>query len=413
MEAQAQIANAATGAPATTAKLRPNPFSQVTVRSEAGVPMELRIWCVTRSRGAVTRNFARGNNANFERIYQAAAGADAGAAKSLPDLVLLASFGLWAPEDDLIDPVHIHAPLQPRLESGPQPPPLDAFALRGEVWLQEGAEPPAQLAGFPLGCLAPARPILWHQGSPSEPILPWWPATECLAAVAALQGSAPRRPEMMPALSALAEQGIAVCEPAMAERDSGRGSKREDQRELFSRQFFSRDGFAPLGRILPPGQIAAWRDYWQKFAALEVMPDRGDNGARLGSNGEPSSALMLHLLQPLVAEIAGAAIKPAYSYAWIYRRGATMPLHRDRDPCRYTLSVLIDYAPAVDGPTPWPLGIHPRGGGAPLEIRQSVGEAIIFNGQELSHFRPPFTAGTQSTSLLLHYVDRDFTGVMF
>jgi hypothetical protein len=413
MEAQAQIANAATGAPAAAAKLRPNPFAQVTVRSEAGVAVELRIWCVTRSRGAVTRNFARGQHANFERVYQAAAGAGAGAAKSLPDLVLLAALGLWAPEDDLIDPVHFHAPLRPRLEAMPQPAPLDAFALRGEVWLQQGAEPPAQLAGFPLGCLAPARPILWHQGAPSEPILPWWPTAECLAAIAALQGSAPRRPDMMPALLALAEQGIAVCEPAMAEGDSGPGSKREDQREFFARQFFSRDGFAALGRILPPGQIAAWRGYWQKFAALEVMPDRGDNGARLGSNGEPSSALLLHLLQPLVARIAGADIKPAYSYAWIYRRGATMPSHRDRDPCRYTLSVLVDYAPAVDGPTPWPLGIHPRGGGAPLEIRQSIGDAVIFNGQELSHFRPPFAAGTQSTSLLLHYVDRDFTGVMF
>jgi len=406
MEAQAQIANAATGAPATTAKLRPNPFSQVTVRSEAGVPMELRIWCVTRSRGAVTRNFARGQHANFERVYRAVAGA--GAAKSLPDLVLLTSFGLWAPEEDLIDPVHFHAPLRPRLEAVPQPAPLDAFALRGEVWLQEGAEPPAQLAGFPLGCLAPARPILWHRGTPSEPILPWWPTTECLAALAALQGSAPRRPEMLPALLALAEQGIAVREPAVAGREGGPESKREEQRE-----FFSRHGFAALGRILPPGQIAAWRGYWQKFAALEVMPDRGDDGARRGSNGEPSSALLLHLLQPLVARIAGADIKPTYSYAWIYRRGATMPLHRDRDACRYTLSVLVDYAPAVEGPTPWPLGIHPRGGGAPLEIRQSIGDAVIFNGQELSHFRPPFTAGTQSTSLLLHYVDRDFTGVMF
>jgi hypothetical protein len=408
MEAQAQIANAATGAPATAAKLRPNPFAQVTVRREAGVPVELRIWCVTRSRGAVTRNFARGKDANFERVYQAAAGAGATAAKSLPDLVLLAALGLWTPEDDLIDPVHFHAPLQPRLEASPQAPPLDALALRGEVWLQEGAEPPARLAGFPLGCLAPARPILWHQGSPSEPILPWWPTPECLAALAALQGLAPRRPDMMPALLALAEQGIAVREPAMAERESGPGSNREDQRELFSRH-----GFAALGRILPPGQIAAWRGYWQKFAALEVMPDRGDNGARLGSNGEPSSALLLHLLQPMVARIAGADIKPAYSYAWIYRRGAQMPAHRDRDACRYTLTILVDYAPAVDGPTPWPLGIHPRGGGAPLEIWQSVGDAVFFNGQELSHFRPPFTAGMQSTSLLLHYVDRDFTGVMF
>jgi hypothetical protein len=92
-------------------------------------------------------------------------------------------------------------------------------------------------------------------------------------------------------------------------------------------------------------EICAYGDGGHFGAHVDTneLTDRGDNGARRGGNGEPSS----------------------------------------------------------------------DGGGAPLEIRQSVGDAVIFNGQELSHFRPPFTAGTQSTSLLLHYVDHDFTGVMF
>ena len=122
---------------------------------------------------------------------------------------------------------------------------------------------------------------------------------------------------------------------------------------------------------------------------------------------------MLYVLQPLVERILGAEVKPAYSYAWIYRQGAELPVHRDRDACRATVSLLVDYAPVVEGPTPWPLGIYPRGGGAAIEIRQAVGDAVIFNGQELRHFRPRFTAGTHSISLLLHYVDRDFSGVMF
>src|SRR5579864_2967953 len=115
MKARAEIASAASaptaaGTPGTAAKLRPNPFAQVTVRREDGVPMEIRIWCVTRSRGAVTRNFARGKHANFERVYQAAAGCCAAGAKSLSDLVVLAALGLWAPQHELIDPVHVFAP---------------------------------------------------------------------------------------------------------------------------------------------------------------------------------------------------------------------------------------------------------------------------------------------------------------
>ena len=408
MDAQARSARVFAVPSAMADKLRPNLFSQATVRQEGGRPVELRLWCVTKSRGAVTRNFARGRNSNFERIYEAVAGSRAAPEKPLSDLVSSPRLACGLRIPDLIDPVYLHAPLRSRLDGSMQSSPLEAYSLRGEVWLQEGAEPPSHLSALPLGCLSQARPILWHQGAAGEPLLPWWPTAECLAAVAALQGLAPRRPDMLPALQSLAEQGVAVRKSA-----AGRGEAETEPNLEVYRDFFSQHGFAFIRRLLPPGQIAALRSYWQKLAALDVIPDRGDGGARRGSHGEPSSALLLHLLQPLIAGIVGSEIKPAYSYAWIYRRGAEMPPHLDREACRCTVTVLVDYAPAVDGPTPWPLCVHPRGGDAPLEIRQSVGDAIIFNGRELKHFRPPFTVGTQSTSLLLHYVDCKFAGVMF
>jgi hypothetical protein len=393
-------------APARAARLRPNPFAQVSVRREAGRPVELRIWCVTKSRGAVTRNFVAGRDAEFDRVCRATAGADAAAARPLADLVLLATLGLWAHEDDLIDPVRFRATLEPRRDAEAAPMAADAFALRGEIWLQHGAEPPAHLADAPLGCLDPARPILWHRGSRGEPTLPWWPSAECLAALAALQGGPTRRDEFMPALRALAEQGI-VTGASDAEAGAAGLAVLDERRDVFARH-----GFAQVPGVLPRGQRAAWRGYWQQLAALDVLPDRGEAGARRGSHGEPSSALLLHLMQPLVERVVGAALRPSYSYAWVYRRGAQMPRHRDRDACCATVSLLVDYAPAVDGPTPWPLGIHPRGGSEPVEIRQAIGDAVIFNGRELHHFRPPFTAGTQSISLLLHYVDRDFSGAL-
>ena len=311
-------------------------------------------------------------------------------------------------ESDLIDPVYLHAPLRSRLDGRRPSAPLEAYSLRGEVWLQEGAEPPFSpfrlTAELPLpgapDPLAPGRggrtpiAVVADRGVP------------CRRRGAARSGSAAAR--HVPALQTLAEQGVAVRKSAAGQGEAETELNLEAYRDLFSQH-----GFALIRRLLPPGQIAALRSYWQKLAALDVIPDRGDGGARRGSHGEPSSALLLHLLQPFIAGIIGSDIKPAYSYAWIYRRGAEMPPHLDRKACRCTVTVLVDYAPAVDGPTPWPLCVHPRGGAAPVEIQQSVGDAIIFNGRELKHFRPPFTAGTQSTSLLLHYVDRKFAGVMF
>ena len=48
-----------------------------------------------------------------------------------------------------------------------------------------------------------------------------------------------------------------------------------------------------------------------------------------------------------------------------------------------------------------------------MEIRQSIGDALLFCGEELTHARPVFTMGERSVSLLLHYVDAVREGRLF
>src|SRR4029077_17857892 len=109
--------------------------------------------------------------------------------------------------------------------------------------------------------------------------LPWWPDEDCVAAVAALQGLVPRQPDMLPALMALVAQGIAVD-------TGGNGGSWVGPNLESHRKAFSQHGFTAIERMLPPGQVAAWRSYWRKLAALDVIPDRGDDGTRRGSHGE-------------------------------------------------------------------------------------------------------------------------------
>jgi hypothetical protein len=106
-------------------------------------------------------------------------------------------------------------------------------------------------------------------------------------------------------------------------------------------------------------------------------------------------------------------IQPALSFGRLYRRNAEMVAHRDRQPCQLSVTYLADYAPTTEGPTPWPICVRPRDGGPPVEFHQSVGDAVLFSGVELDHFRPLFTAGERSVSLLMHYVGRDYSGRLF
>jgi hypothetical protein len=391
-------------------KLRPNPFSHASMRYRDGGPVELRVWSVTRRRGALTLNLAKGGREDFDHICDIVIRGGAHERRdgtlSVGDFVVLAALGLWAAEPDLIDPIFIEAPIRPAVASGPEPLPGDEFALRGEVWLQQGKGPSPAVPEAPLSCLSPARPILWHRGSLFEPALPWWPDTSCLAVIEAVQRGAPVPPQLWPSLGALADQGI-------VRRRTDLPAEEADRRKILEAgcSSLARDGFANLGQVLPPGQLAAFQRYWRELAGFEVLPERG--GKRRGSHGEPSSMLLLHLLQPLVERLVGRAIDVAFSYSWIYQHGTEMPAHRDRPESSYTMSLLLDYLPAPDGPAPWPLIIRPRGCNSPVEIRQAVGDALLFCGEELEHSRPPFTMGERSVSLLLHYVDRNFPGKLF
>src|SRR5439155_12547322 len=129
--------------------------------------------------------------------------------------------------------------------------------------LQHGAEPGQAIPDIPLCCLSPVRPILWHKGSDVEPALPWWPDAGCLSAIDAMQRHAAPHPDMLPSLQALAEQGILVCGSAETNDPTYLGTDPE-----VGRAVFARERFVDLGQVLPPGQIAALRAYWQNFAAL-------------------------------------------------------------------------------------------------------------------------------------------------
>jgi hypothetical protein len=284
----------------------------------------------------------------------------------------------------------------------------DELGLRGAIWLQHGAEAPAAVRDFPLQRLSPARPILWHQGANAEPILPWWPGAECLAVITAMQSGAPPASDALPSLAALAAQGILARRTAGPAGPSDHGSVADACRAAFVR-----NGFVDLGRVLPPGQIAAIRAYWHELAELDVLRELDDRPGKYPSHSEPSSALLLHALAPLVAHVTGTPIQPALSFGRLYRRNAEMAAHRDRQPCQLSVTYLADYAPATEGPTPWPICVRPRDGGPPVEFHQSVGDAVLFSGVELDHFRPLFTAGERSVSLLMHYVDRDYSGRLF
>ena len=86
---------------------------------------------------------------------------------------------------------------------------------------------------------------------------------------------------------------------------------------------------------------------------------------------------------------------PTYSFWRMYTKFADLKKHSDRPACEISVTVNI----GSDG-TQWPIFIE----GEPIDL--SEGDAVIYLGQDLKHWREEFE-GDWYAQCFLHYVDKD------
>jgi hypothetical protein len=59
---------------------------------------------------------------------------------------------------------------------------------------------------------------------------------------------------------------------------------------------------------------------------------------------------------------------------------------------------------------PWPLWFQTDQGN--VSVTQAAGDGVLFRGTDLPHWRDRPPPGHASTTLIFHYVPRDFVGVV-
>lgn len=119
----------------------------------------------------------------------------------------------------------------------------------------------------------------------------------------------------------------------------------------------------------------------------------------LGGYGDPTFDGLLEFQRPKVEQVTGLRLHPTYSFFRLYRRGNALKRHRDRPACEISVSLNVGQLPA----TPWPL--HVDGLCGPHAALLAPGDALIYRGVDLAHWREPYE-GRQLVQVFLHYVDR-------
>lgn len=173
---------------------------------------------------------------------------------------------------------------------------------------------------------------------------------------------------------------------------------------------FVRSGYVKLPGVLPAPQLIALRSYYRGLLNEgHLFPQDHHNPLRHVMPGERVMQYYHRELYGLFARVIGDPIKPSYAYFASYLRGATLAKHHDREQCKFTASLLLEYLAGPSDDQGWPLHLELPASGEQIAVHLEPGDCLLFSGCEQPHHRHELR-GERSTSFLLHYVDDAFSG---
>lgn len=113
--------------------------------------------------------------------------------------------------------------------------------------------------------------------------------------------------------------------------------------------------------------------------------------------GDTTLDAALLVLTAAIERASGCRLLPTYAYARLYFRGEALARHRDRAACQVAATIHL----GSDGGRSQPIRFEPD-----IAVDQRPGDAVIYLGDSIDHWRDPFE-GERFGQLFLNYVFAD------
>jgi len=113
-------------------------------------------------------------------------------------------------------------------------------------------------------------------------------------------------------------------------------------------------------------------------------------------HGNETFDVLLKDLLPHIEKYSGKRLYPTYSYARLYSPGDELKKHKDRPACEISVTLTLGFEGDV-----WPIFIDGN------QVDMQVGDAVLYRGMEVEHWRKPYKEGKWQAQVFLHYVDVD------
>lgn len=170
---------------------------------------------------------------------------------------------------------------------------------------------------------------------------------------------------------------------------------------------FNASGYAIIRGFIDPitvDTVSKVIEYGIAQNTYEARPEGEPVDARLKPSkyaryAEPVVEVILENSADEISQLVGERLLPTYSYARVYVKGDELERHIDRPSCEYSVTVHV----ATVG-EPWPIWMQ-KGDGPVSKVILQPGDAIVYKGCEVHHWREVMSECDINVQFMLHYVN--------
>ncbi len=173
-------------------------------------------------------------------------------------------------------------------------------------------------------------------------------------------------------------------------------------------EHFQSKKYVPVNGLIPVDLCRIVTKYALLKEANEFEPEVGPGAQVENAHSVYADTLMetmLYFIHPHMEKNTGLSLCPTYSYFRVYRPGMKLDHHIDRESCEISTTVCFGWNYAQK-PSNYRWGMYVENGGM---IGQDPGDALIYRGCEVEHWRDPFDAGNGSYQVqgFFHYINKN------
>lgn len=126
-----------------------------------------------------------------------------------------------------------------------------------------------------------------------------------------------------------------------------------------------------------------------------------EDSTKLGYYSDPLIEVILAEYLPVIESNTGLELEPTYSFSRVYQEGEELFPHSDRPACEISVTVNVASVNEIS-----PIWMQYKNND-PSKYLLKPGDAIIYKGCEVLHWRRPLPKGHLTVQFMLHYVNKN------